>query len=79
MTVTSTSTAVTKPVGRDATGRLFGQTMGLVAVTAACFALGAYIGRDASGGWAILWYIAAFAVLLAVDLRRMLSDAGLAP
>jgi modulator of FtsH protease len=67
MILTSTSTAPTRPISRDATGRLFGQTMGLVALTAAFFALGAYVGRDASGGWAILWYIAAFAVLIAMQ------------
>jgi uncharacterized protein len=67
MTLTSTSTAPTRPISRDATGRLFGQTMGLVAVTAAFFALGAYLGRDLSGGWAILSYVAAFAVLIALN------------
>jgi len=64
MTITSTSTAATTPVSRDQTGRLFGQTMGLVALTAGLFALGAYLGRDISGGWAIVFYIGAFAVLL---------------
>lgn len=67
MTLASTSTAPTRPISRQATGRLFGQTMGLVALTAAFFALGAYLGRDSSGGWAILWYVAAFAVLLAMQ------------
>jgi modulator of FtsH protease len=41
--------------------------MGLVALTAGLFALGAYIGRDTSGGWAILWFIAALAVLLGMN------------
>ena len=48
-------------------GRLLGNTMGLVALTWGLFALGAYIGRDTSGGWAILWFIAALAVLLAMN------------
>src|SRR5262249_40253903 len=42
-------------------------TMGLVALTAGLFALGAYIGRDLSGGWAILSYLASFAVLLGMN------------
>lgn len=34
------------------TGTLFGQTMGLVAVTAALFTVGAYLARNLSGGGA---------------------------
>jgi uncharacterized protein len=49
---------------RDRTRTLFGQTMGLVALTAALFALGSYAGRNLSHGAAIVAYIAAFAVLL---------------
>jgi len=41
--------------------------MGLVALTAGFFAFGAYIGRDTSGMWWILWYIAAFGVLIAMN------------
>ena len=48
---TSSTAAAPAPLSRDDTGTLFGQTMGLVAVTAGLFALGAYIGRDTSGGW----------------------------
>lgn len=55
--MTSTTATVTAPLRRDEAGRLFGQTMGLVAVTAGIFALGAYIGRDLSGGWAICWFL----------------------
>lgn len=49
---------------RDRARTLFGQTMGLVAVTAAFFALGAYAGRNLSHTVAFGAYIAAFAVLL---------------
>jgi FtsH-binding integral membrane protein len=55
------------PLTHDERGALFGQTMGLVALTAGFFALGAYLGRDLAGGWAILFYIAAFAVLIAMN------------
>jgi FtsH-binding integral membrane protein len=65
--MTSTTAAVPVPLTRDETGRLLGQTMGLVALTAGLFALGAYVGRDISGGWAIASFVAAFAVLLALN------------
>jgi modulator of FtsH protease len=74
MTMTSTSTATTTPVSRDETGRLFGQTMGLVALTAGLFALGAYLGRDIPSGWAILFYSAAFAVLLGMNAAAHRSE-----
>jgi FtsH-binding integral membrane protein len=73
MTMSSTTTAPA-PLTRDETGSLFGQTMGLVAVTAAVFAVGAYIGRDLSGGWAIVFYIAAFAVLIAMNAAAQRSE-----
>jgi modulator of FtsH protease len=43
---------------------LFAQTMGYVAGTAALFALGAWAGRDLTGGAGIVAFIAAFAVLI---------------
>jgi FtsH-binding integral membrane protein len=52
---------------RDEAGTLFGQTMGLVAVTAGAFTLGAYLFRDVSAGWSWLFFLAAFAVLLAMS------------
>ena len=55
------------PIKRIDSGALLGQTMGLVALTAGLFALGAYLGRDMAGGWAILWFVGAFAALLAIN------------
>jgi uncharacterized protein len=52
---------------RDRTRTLFGQTMGYVAVTAGFFALGAYLGRHLSQGWALAWFIAAFACLIGMN------------
>jgi uncharacterized protein len=72
--MTSTATAAPAPLTRDETGTLFGQTMGLVALTAGLFALGAYIGRDLSGGWAIVSYVAAFAVLLGMYAAAQRSE-----
>jgi FtsH-binding integral membrane protein len=51
----------------DRTRTLFGQTMGYVAVTAGVFALGTYLGRNLAQGWAIVWFIAAFACLIAMQ------------
>jgi modulator of FtsH protease len=52
---------------RDRTHTLFGQTMGLVAVTTGFFALGAYLGRNMTGGLAILWWIVALGCLIAMN------------
>jgi modulator of FtsH protease len=51
---------------RDRTRTLFGQTMGLVALTAAVFAGGAYAGRNVSWGLGIACYIGAFVCLIAM-------------
>jgi FtsH-binding integral membrane protein len=59
---------------RTDTKTLFGQTMGLVAVTTGLFALGAYLGRDLSGGWGLLFWIAAFAGLLAMNVAVRQSE-----
>ncbi len=52
---------------RDRTATLFGQTMGLVAMTAAFFAAGAYAGRHLSEGAVIVAWIAAFVALLIMN------------
>ena len=54
-------------VSRDRAHTLFGQTMGYVALTTGFFALGAYLGRNLSAGWAIVWYIVGFACLIAMN------------
>jgi FtsH-binding integral membrane protein len=53
--------------GSDRTHALFGQTMGYVAATAGFFALGAYLGRHLSYGWAFAGFIAAFACLIGMN------------
>jgi FtsH-binding integral membrane protein len=62
---------------QDRTHTLFGQTMGYVAVTAGFFALGAYLGRHLSQGWAFVWFIVAFACLIAMNFSA--RRAGSAP
>jgi modulator of FtsH protease len=52
---------------RDQTRGVFGQVMGLVALTVGCTALGAYIGRNLSGGTGILFFFAAFACVFGLQ------------
>jgi FtsH-binding integral membrane protein len=52
---------------RDQTRSLFSQTMGYVALTAALFAGGAYVGRGLSYGLGFVWFIAAFVCLIAMN------------
>jgi uncharacterized protein len=72
--VSSVDTAAQPAVARDEARALFGQTMGLVAVTTALFALGAYLGRDLSYGWGFVAYIAGFGVLLALNVAASRSE-----
>ncbi len=74
--MTAATAAAPAPVrlSRDEAGTLLGHTMGLVALTVGVFAVGAYIGRDTSGGWAWLWFIAAFAALLALGAAAQRSE-----
>jgi FtsH-binding integral membrane protein len=60
-------TVLERDAGRDETRALFGQTMGLVALTAGLFALGAYLGRDLSYGWGLVLYLASFGCLLGMN------------
>jgi hypothetical protein len=70
----SSTAAVRPPLTRDETGTLLGQTMGLVAVTTAFFALGAYLGRDLAYGWGWVFFIAAFACLFGLNLAARRSE-----
>ena len=63
------STLTYQQMGSTARGQahtLFAQTMGYVAATAALFALGAWLGRNLTGGVGIVAFIAAFAALIAM-------------
>jgi FtsH-binding integral membrane protein len=53
---------------------LFAQTMGYVAITAALFALGAWLGRDLSGGAGIVAFIAAFICLFGMRFAARRSS-----
>ena len=51
----------------DEARAVFGQVMGLVALTLGCLALGAYIGRDLNGGVGILFFIVGFACIFGLN------------
>ncbi len=59
---------------RDETHTLFGQTMGLVAVTTGFFALGAYLGRNMSPGWGLAWWVASFVCLIGISYAVRQSE-----
>ena len=52
---------------RDQTRAVFGQVMGLVAVTCGCAAGGAYIARNMTGGAGIAFFIGAFACIFGLN------------
>src|SRR5947207_11303424 len=72
--MSSVDTALQPAVARDQARALFGQTMGLVAVTAGLFALGAYLGRDLSYGWGWVLFIASFACLIGLNVVAQRSE-----
>jgi modulator of FtsH protease len=73
--MSTVDTAFPQPaIERDQARALFGQTMGLVAVTAGLFALGAYVGRDLSHGWALVAFIASFGLLIGINFAVSRSE-----
>jgi FtsH-binding integral membrane protein len=54
-------------LAREDTRTVFGQVMGLVALTVGCAALGAYVGRNLSGGAGLLFFIGAFACIFGLN------------
>ena len=72
--MSSVDTALQPPVARDQARALFGQTMGLVAVTCGFFALGAYLGRDLSYGWGLVLFIASFGLLIGINFAVRRSE-----
>jgi modulator of FtsH protease len=65
-------------LSRDETRAVFGQVMGLVALTLGFLALGAYIGRDLSGGWGILAFIASFGCIFGLNVASARGNEQLA-
>lgn len=52
----------------DIARAVFGQVMGLVALTVGCLALGAYIGRDLTGGAGIAFFVGALVCIIGLNL-----------
>jgi FtsH-binding integral membrane protein len=65
--VSTVDTTYAPAVARDRSHELLGQVMGLVAVTVGFTALGAYLGRDLSGGTGLVLFIAAFAAIFGLN------------
>ncbi|MGZ6579144.1 MAG: Bax inhibitor-1/YccA family protein [Solirubrobacteraceae bacterium] len=53
---------------RDQSRAVFGQVMGLVAITVGFTALGAYIGRNMSGGAGLLFFIGVFGCVIGLNI-----------
>jgi len=62
------------PLERDSARTLFANTMGLVAITAALFAVGAYLGRDMSQLAGFVWYLASFGALIGLQFAIQRSQ-----
>ena len=69
-----TGEAFTATRARSDTGTLFGSTMALIAVTTGMFTLGAYLGRDLSGGWGLAFWIASLGCLMAMNVTLRHSE-----
>jgi modulator of FtsH protease len=66
-----------RPAPARAVG-LFGQVMGLVALTVGCATLGVYVGRNWGGaGWFIAW-LASFGCLMGLNVANARGHTGLA-
>jgi FtsH-binding integral membrane protein len=58
----------TAALTRDQSRAVFGQVMGLVAITVGFAALGAYIGRNMSGGAGLLFFIGVFGCVIGLNV-----------
>jgi modulator of FtsH protease len=67
-----------RPLSRDEARTVFGQVMGLVALTLGFLALGAYIGRNLNGGVGILCFIGAFACTFGLNAASARGNEQLA-
>jgi FtsH-binding integral membrane protein len=72
------SSADTRPLSRDEVRTVFGQVMGLVALTLGFLALGAYVGRNMTGGLGLLFFIAGFACIFGLNAASARGNEQLA-
>jgi modulator of FtsH protease len=57
-------------ITRDRAHAVFGQVMGLVGLTVACAALGAYLARNFTGGTGIVLFILAFGCIIGLNVAN---------
>ncbi len=60
---------------RDEARAIFAKVMFLVAITAGFAAVGAYVGRDLSGGWAVLCWVGALGLTIGISFARRSEEA----
>jgi modulator of FtsH protease len=65
-------------LARDRTHELLGQVMGLVALTVGCTAIGAYLGRNLSGGAGLLLLLASFGCVIGLQVASARGNEPLA-
>jgi uncharacterized protein len=70
--------AVSRALTRDQSHALFGQVMGYVAITVGFTALGAYLGRNMTGGTGLLFFIGAFACIFGLNAASSRGNEQLA-
>src|SRR3984957_8020147 len=66
-TVAARTPVTDRVITRGQSRAVFGQVMGLVALTVACTALGSYVGRHLSGGTGVLFFIGGIACLIGLN------------
>jgi modulator of FtsH protease len=66
--------ALAQPVAKADARAVFGQVMGLVAVTVGFFAAGAWIGRDLDGSTGLILFIGAFACAFGLNFAARRSE-----
>jgi modulator of FtsH protease len=66
--------ALSQPAEVADTRAVFGQVMGLVAVTVGFFAAGAYLGRNLTGSTGLILFIAAFACAFGLNFAARRSE-----
>ena len=66
------------PASRERSLAIFGQTMGLVAITCLFAAAGAYIGRDLGGLWFLLPWVLALGCIIGLNVANAKGKTQLA-
>ena len=70
--------AVAVPQGRTQSRAIFGEVMGLVAITCLFAAAGAYVGRDLTGAWWLLPWLMALGCIFGLNVANARGNRQLA-